>query len=181
MKNWLVVLTGWTLKITQNTILKAQSILSIDFQLIKNIQKDKLHSQFLNYQALSEDDLPEVIRDIIVSNEYGNCPVDILWDFIRDVKVPGTNSFQYDLLLKVTEVIMTITHSNAAEERKFSMINKNKTSFRSLLSLEGTLSAFMIVKTHTDDPLAWKPPQDLLMKAKKATMEYNREHSTASK
>ena len=150
------------------------------FPTLKNIQKDKLHSQFLNYQALSEDDLPEVIRDIIVSNEYGNCPVDILWDFIRDVKVPGTNSFQYDLLLKVTEVIMTITHSNAAEERKFSMINKNKTSFRSLL-LEGTLSAFMIVKTHTDDPLAWKPPQDLLMKAKKATMEYNREHSTASK
>ena len=75
---------------------------------------------------------------------------------------------------------MTIPHSNAAEERMFSMINKNKTSFRSSLSLEGTLSAIMIVKTHIDDPLAWKPSQDLLMKAKKATMEYNREHSTAS-
>ena len=85
------------------------------------------------------------------------------------------------MLFKVAEVIMTIPQSNAAEERIFNMINKNKTSSRNLLSLEGTLSAIMIVKTHTDDPLAWKPPQDLLTKAKKATMEYNREHSTASK
>ena len=130
---------------------------------------------------MSEDDLPQVIQDTSASNEYGNCPVDILWDFFRGIKTPGTASFQYDLLFKVAEMIITIPHSNAAEERIFSMINKNKTSSRSSLSLEGTLSSIMIVKTYIDDPLAWKPPQDLLTKAKKETMGKNRKHSTASK
>ena len=151
------------------------------FLTLKNNKKDKLHSQFLNYQVLSEDDLPQVIRDAITSSEYGNCLVDILWDFLRGVKVPGTNSFQYNLLFKVAEMIMTIPHSSAAEERMFSIINKNKTSSQGSLSLEGALSAIMIVKTHIYDPLAWKPLQDVLMKAKKARMEYNRGHATASK
>ena len=75
---------------------------------------------------------------------------------------------------------MTIPYSSAAEERMFSMINKNKTSSRGSLSLEGALSAIIIVKTHIYDPLAWKLLQDLL-KAKKTTLEYNRGLSTASK
>ena len=73
------------------------------FPNLKDIQKDKIHSQFLNYQVLSEDDLPQVIRDTVASSEYGNCPIDILWDFLRGAKVPSTNSFLYNLLLKVAK------------------------------------------------------------------------------
>ena len=46
---------------------------------------------------------------------------------MHDVKKPGINSFEFDLLFKVAEVVMTIPHSNAGKERIFSLINKNKT------------------------------------------------------
>jgi len=47
--------------------------------------------------------------------------------YMHDVKKPGINSFEFDLLFKVAEVVMTIPHSNAGKERIFSLINKNKT------------------------------------------------------
>ena len=53
--------------------------------------------------------------------------------------VPGTNSFEYDLLFQVAEEVMTIPHSNAGEERIFSLISKNKTSSRPSLQLDGIL------------------------------------------
>ena len=42
--------------------------------------------------------------------------------------------------------------------------------------LEGTLSSIITVKTNISDPLAWKPSEDLIKTAKKATVEYNRQH-----
>ena len=58
------------------------------------------------------------------------------------------------------------------------MINKNKASSRSYLFLSGVLLLIMLAKAHMDNPLQWKPPQDLPKKAKKSTAEYNRQHST---
>ena len=69
-------------------------------------------------------------------------------------------------------------HSNAAEERISSMINKNKTSNRSSQSLNWELLFIVLVKTHIDNPFQWKPPSDLLKKVKKSTAEYNRQHSS---
>ena len=43
-------------------------------------------------------------------------------------------------------------HSNAAEERISNMINKNKTSSRSSLSLTWARLFIMLVKTNTDSP-----------------------------
>ena len=48
---------------------------------------------------------------------------------------------------------MTIPHSNAGEERIFSLINKNNTPTRSSLQIDGTLSSLIIIKTHIDNPL----------------------------
>ena len=69
-------------------------------------------------------------------------------------------------------------HSNAAEERISSMINKNKTSNRSSQSLNWELLFIVLVKTHIDNPFQWKPPSDLLKKVKTSTAEYNRQHSS---
>lgn len=44
-----------------------------------------------------------------------------------------------------------IPHS---DERIFSLINKNKTSSRSSLRLDATLSALVIVKTHIENPVS---------------------------
>ena len=89
------------------------------------------------------------------------------------MKKPGTNSNKFDLLFKVAEVVMTIPHSNAAEERIFSLINKNKTPTRSSLNADGTLSSLIVVKTHLDNPVEWQPSATLIDKAKRATKSYN--------
>jgi len=89
------------------------------------------------------------------------------------VKKPGTNSFKFDLLFKVAEAVMTISHSSAGEERIFSLINKNKMPSRSSLKLDSTLSSLITVKTHIENPLQWQPLKTLVDKAKKITRAYN--------
>ena len=65
-------------------------------------------------------------------------------------------------------------HSNAAEKRISSMINQNKRSSRSSLSLNWALLFIVLMKTYIDNPFQWKPPSDFLEKVKKSAVEYNR-------
>ena len=124
-------------------------------QIFPGVHLDQLQEQFLNYQLLSEADIPKEAKANIDLSEEHPYRVDVLWGFLRGVKKPGTNSFEFDLLFKVAEVVMTIPHSNAGEERIFSLINKNKTPSRSSLKLDGTLSSLITVKTHIENPLQW--------------------------
>ena len=62
---------------------------------------------------------------------------------------------------------MTIPHSNAGEERIFSLINKNKTPSRSYLHLDDTLSSLVTIETHIEKPLEWKPSTSMLENAKR--------------
>ena len=71
------------------------------------------------------------------------------------VWIQSINSFYFDLLFQVVEVILAIPYSNAADENIFTMISKNKTSSCSSLYLIGTLSSITLVKTHIDNPLQW--------------------------
>ena len=68
-------------------------------------------------------------------------------------------------------------HSNAAEERISSMINKNKASSRNSLSLNWALLFIVLVKTDTNNLFQWKPSSELLKKVKKSTADYNRHYS----
>ena len=78
--------------------------------------------------------------------------------------------------------VLVIPHSNAGGERVFSIIRKNKTEFRSRLSLERSLNSIMIIKSTLPESLLkcheWKPPKALLQKCKSATTAYNEEHSS---
>ena len=71
---------------------------------------------------------------------------------------------------------MTIPHSNASEERIFSLIDKEKTPSRSSLQADDTLSSLLIVKMHIEDLLWWNPLESLIQKAKKAIKIYNEQH-----
>lgn len=51
------------------------------------------------------------------------------------------------------------------------MVRKNKTTFRSSLSMEGTLSPILTVKLADVNAVKFKPPSELLKKAKGATWE----------
>ena len=44
------------------------------------------------------------------------------------------------------ELVVVLPHSNAGEERLFSMVRKNKTDSRSAFKLEGTLSTLLAMK-----------------------------------
>jgi len=152
---------------------------SVEFFVLKykQIFSDMSIEQFLNYQLLTEEDIPKEVKERMgLSEENPHGRIDVLWGFLRGVKTPGTSSFEFNLLFKVAEAVMTIPHSNAPEERIFSLINKNKTPSRSSLKIDGTLSSLITVKTHIENPLQWKPPKSLVQKAKKATRIYNDKH-----
>ena len=83
---------------------------------------------------------------------------------------------------RIALLVLTKPHSNAEEEQLFSMVRKNKTAFRSSLNPQGSLSSIMIVKLAQTEPAhKFEPPKELLKKAKAATWEYNKEHSSSSK
>ena len=68
-------------------------------------------------------------------------------------------------------------HSNAQEERIFSMVCKNKTAFQPSLDPKGTLSSILTVKLANDMPAyQFEPTKDLLKTAKSTTWKYNKEH-----
>lgn len=137
---------------------------------------NKLSEQFLAYQLLVEEDIPSTVKESAGLSQEDYFRVDILWSYLKSVNKPGSSEYEFDLLFKVAEVIMTIPHSNAGEEQIFSLINKNKTPSRSSLNLDGTLSSIITVKTHIDKPLEWKPSRSVLDKAKKTTKHYNDTH-----
>ena len=82
----------------------------------------------------------------------------------------GISTCEFDLLFKVANVVLTKPYFNAGEERLFSLLNKNKTSRRSSLSLDGTLSSLITVKTRIEEPLKWQPSKELIRKVKQSTL-----------
>ena len=99
--------------------------------------------------------------------------MDMIWAHLRP-KLPQVTNIALFLL--------TIPHSNAAEERVFSMIGKNNTKFRSTLDLATSLNAIMLIKMNQPEHLLpchrWKIPNELLKRCKSACREYNQEHSS---
>ena len=100
---------------------------------------DKVNDEFLSYQTMVKEDIPEEFRKSIglVPDEYYH--VDLFWGYLKSMKKTGTNVLEFENLFKIANAVLTIPHSNAGEERIFSLINKNKTPSRNSLSLDGTL------------------------------------------
>ena len=94
--------------------------------------------------------------------------------------LPESSTRRFKHLHKLAEAVLVISHSNAGEERLFSMVRKNKTDSRSALGLKGTLSSLLSMKLHYSECstpcYTWKPDEALLKKAKGAAREYNSEH-----
>ena len=71
------------------------------------------------------------------------------------------------------ELVVVLPHSNAGEERLFSMVRKNKTDSRSAFKLEGTLSTLLAMKLKypedTSPCFKFKPDENLLSSAKKSS------------
>ena len=90
------------------------------------------------------------------------------------------NNQRFELLFKVAKLILIIPHSNAGIERVFSLVNKNKSAGSDMnqLDIEGSLSSILAVKMERPESQEkcyyFKPSDELLNSAKKATYTYNR-------
>ena len=87
--------------------------------IFPEMDMDRLNEQFLNYQLLSADEIPPVVKETSGLNKDDPYQVDVLWEYLRGVKKPGASRCEFDLLFRKAEVVMTIPHSNAGEERIF--------------------------------------------------------------
>lgn len=135
----------------------------------------ELEEQFLQYQSMAETDIPKHIWETAkvsteksIDNEYR---MDIIWGYLKPL---------FPLLAEVALSVLVIPHSNAGEERVFSMVRKKLNEFRSRLEPSGSLNAIMRIKLSAPESLMscykWEPSVELLKKYKEATTIYNEEH-----
>ncbi len=135
-----------------------------------------LEDEFLQYQLLDKSNIPENVwqKALVVDDETNqHHRMDIVWTHLSQMRNPD-ESLMFDNLSKVVILVLTLPHSNAEEERLFSMITKNKTKFRPSLKLDGTLSSILTIKCAGVEPChSYEPPVEVLETAKQATMKYN--------
>ena len=143
-------------------------------------QLNELDNQFLQYQLLQDKDIPQSVWDEATIVDVGDNTkyyrMDVLWGHISKIKT-CFGHLQFNLLFKVAKLVLVLPHSNAGEERVFSMVRNNKTTFRSSLGFN-TLGSILIAKLSNEDALHFKPDKELLKSAKSATWEYNKRHNT---
>ena len=79
---------------------------------------DKLESEFLDCQLLTDGELPELCRQ----QEDGtsvDCRIDEVWNEIYSMKDPATGHLRFPILSTLTRAVIVIPHSNADCERVF--------------------------------------------------------------
>ncbi len=92
---------------------------------------NEIEDEFLEYQLVRESDIPEHVWQsaLVVDKETRHHRMDITWSHMKSVKhLDGSPMFQK--LAQVALLVLTLPHSNAEEERVFSLVTKNKTKFR---------------------------------------------------
>lgn len=160
------------------------------YSILCGISHDELYDEYFDYQTLNDNEIGEQAWEdakVIDCEEEGvpsefHYRVDVLWWYIANMKMPETNVPRFRHLLKVAEVVLVLPHSNAEEERLFSIVRKNKTDSRSSMKLSGTLSSILAMKSsfpESSTPCSqWQPDDSLLKKAKSATVQYNAAHKS---
>ena len=76
-------------------------------------------------------------------------------------------------------MVLALPHSNAGKERVFSMVRKNKTTFRASMGFN-TLGSLLSVKLANPNTVSFKPDQELQKSAKKEPIKCNKEHSLST-
>uniref|UniRef100_A0A1X7VIW8 HAT C-terminal dimerisation domain-containing protein n=1 Tax=Amphimedon queenslandica TaxID=400682 RepID=A0A1X7VIW8_AMPQE len=143
--------------------------------------------EFTNYQQLEESDVMDIPRAATVSeNDDGTCcqRMHVIWSELGRKKLPD-GSYQLSRIAKIAKLVLVIPHSNAEEERLFSMVTKNKTAFRPNHKLNGTLCSILLVKLGIPDSREqpcheFEPSKSVLQTAKTAATLYNKAHSSTA-
>lgn len=72
---------------------------------------------------------------------------------------------QYKRLAQIAKLVLVLPHSNADDERVFSVMGLNNTKTRNSLVLDWTLSSIMTVKVAGLEPCFKWEPSNALIKA----------------
>ena len=138
--------------------------------IINFSKKRTYHNQFGSLQESSVDDLEG--KQVFIR-------MDVIWAFLSSMKTSNGCSLRFPNLSRVARLIWVLPHSNAGEERVFSIICFNKTPYHSSLGLDGTLSSILTIKLHNPELCyAFEPSNKILKISKKATWQYNQKHSS---
>lgn len=146
-------------------------------------QLDQLRDEFVQYQMMEDADIPDTVWQsaLVAEDEQTDTRyyrMDVIWAHMKTMRDPD-GALMFERLATVALLVLTLPHSNAEEERVFSLVTKNKTKFRPNLKLEGTLSSIVTLKlANTESCHTYDPTKEVLAAAKKATMTYNRAHSS---
>ena len=123
---------------------------------------------------MESDEIPnDVWKAALLKEDCEEIRMDIIWANIASMTSPDGRP-RFHMLRNVANLVLVLPHSNAKEERLFSMVKKNKTAFRLNLKLDGTLSSVFAVKLANSNPCRkYEPTQSVLDTGKRATMEFN--------
>ena len=129
---------------------------------------DNLSEEFTQYQLLDDSIIPRDIWDrstVMDDEKQAYHRMDVLWHYLSSLKYPD-NSLRFPRLTNIGKVVLTIPHSNAEEERLFSMVRKNKAAFRPNLDPAGTLSSILSIKLAAKEPAhCFEPSSEVLKNA----------------
>ena len=103
---------------------------------------------------------------------------DRMWHYLSTLK-DCTECQRFARLTKLVKLILVIPHSNAEEERVFSLVRKNKNCFRQNLDVDESLASIITCKLAMDGESVTKfsISDDIISTAKQATTKYNKQHS----
>ena len=134
----------------------------------------KLSEEFVKYQLLQHEDISASVWEealvVTVEDESDrHCRMDVVWHYLALVKCADGNQ-KFSRISKIAKLVLYIAHSNAGEERVFSMVRKNKTPFHPNLAVDKTLPSLLTVKLATEEPChKYNPPTSVVQRAGKVT------------
>ena len=136
--------------------------------------------EFYDYQLIGNEEIPPLVLESF-KTERGDIRLDALWNYFGEMKDAADGTVRFPKLKKVVRLIITIPHSNAEEERVFSIVRKNKTCFRPRLDPEETLASIVTVKLamESESVNKFKIPDEVLRDAKSATYKNKLEHCSS--
>ena len=151
-------------------------------------QRDELYDEYCVYQSL-----PAIPPDVLCNlrstgnsanedEEDAKFRADVLWHELEKQRDLDDKK-KFGLLAPMAKLVLTPPHSNADEERVFSLVRKKKTVFRPNLSLDTTLPSILQCKVNGFSYMKcfqFERSRDVLQHAKQATWQYNKEHSSRS-
>ena len=92
------------------------------------LELSNLEDEFLSYQLLNESDIPDSVWKsalVVEKDDKQYYRMDVIWAYLKTVK-HADNSLVFKKLADVALLVLTLPHSNAEEERVFSLVTKKQ-------------------------------------------------------